>query len=157
MHHEERLYCPPRPPPGVRWTTVFRNDLWPLRNMWRATATATVEADAPVDTNAATTNAASALALNTWPGTSVLGPGDGDPATADFPTAQQISDAYEVRMAAEAGGASGSGIGAESRYSMNVAVRFRLVFLVAKMELSFNCKILLINISHQLHQPHRTH
>ena len=63
---------------------------------------------------------------------------------AELPTAQQISDAYEARMAAEAGGAAGSGVGAigagaggdgeggggeraESRYSMNVAVRFRLV------------------------------
>ena len=118
--------------------------------MWRATAdveagapsvavdlAADAEANAPADVDA---DAASALALNAY---EVMG--SADPATtAELPTAQQISDAYEARMAAEAGGAAGSGVGAigagaggdgeggggeraESRYSMNVAVRFRLV------------------------------
>ena len=33
LHEECRLYVPPRPPPGLRWGTLFR-DLWPLHRMW---------------------------------------------------------------------------------------------------------------------------
>lgn len=125
---EFRLYVPPRPPPGVTWSTVFHNDLWPLRHMWAAVvdkmgldAEPTGGLGAP---DAPTSGVGSDATLNwSMPG-------------GEHPTQRQIADAYEARMAADAGHPAGSGVGgggggvgrdksAASRYSLNVAVRFR--------------------------------
>lgn len=62
LHEECRLYVPPRPPPGLRWGTLFR-DLWPLHRMpllaWAGRTVAAEAAVAGVATLAVTLSLAS--------------------------------------------------------------------------------------------------